>query len=123
MKEDAAEAYHVLQVDSFAAVGADMVTALSKTNTSEAIAIVRAALRAGIPAVPSFTLETDGRLPTGQTLAEAIETVDEATDNGAAYYMINCAHPTHRRRWTRTRVGGSASADCAPTPSVEATRS
>lgn len=76
MTEEAAEAYHALQVDSFAAAGADLVTALTMTNTSEAIGIVRAALRAGIPVVPSFTLETDGRLPTGQTLAEAIETVD-----------------------------------------------
>lgn len=34
-------------------------------------------------------------LPTGVSLCPAIEAVDDATGNGLAYYMINCAHPTH----------------------------
>ncbi len=95
MTESAAEAYHALQVNAFAAAGADMVTAITMTNTSEAIGIARAALKAGMPVALSFTVETDGRLPTGQTLTEAIEAVDAATANSPAYYMINCAHPTH----------------------------
>ena len=33
--------------------------------------------------------------PSGQSLADAIEEADAATDAGAAYYMINCAHPDH----------------------------
>lgn len=95
MSEGAAEAYHALQVDAFASAGADMVTAITMTNTSEAIGIARAAMQTGLPVALSFTVETDGRLPTGQTLAEAIEAVDAATSNGPAYYMINCAHPAH----------------------------
>jgi S-methylmethionine-dependent homocysteine/selenocysteine methylase len=65
------------------------------TNENEAIGVTRAAQAAGIPVAISFTVETDGRLPTGQSLREAIEEVDAATSNGPAYYMINCAHPTH----------------------------
>ena len=65
------------------------------TNIGEAQGIALAAKAADMPCVISFTVETDGRLPTGDTLAEAIESVDEATGNGPAYYMINCAHPTH----------------------------
>jgi S-methylmethionine-dependent homocysteine/selenocysteine methylase len=65
------------------------------TNAQEAIGIVRAAAEAGIPAAISFTVETDGLLPTGQSLREAVEQVDAATDGGAAYFMINCAHPSH----------------------------
>ncbi len=95
MSEDAAEAYHALQVTAFAEAGADMVTAITMTNAPEAIGIVRAATRSAMPVVLSFTLETDGRLPTGQTLGEAIGLIDEVTSNGPAYYMINCAHPTH----------------------------
>lgn len=95
MPEDAAESYHALQVSAFAEAGADMVTAITMTNTNEAIGIARAAQKVGMPLALSFTLETDGRLPTGQTLSEAITLVDEATANGPAYYMINCAHPTH----------------------------
>jgi homocysteine S-methyltransferase len=90
-----AEAYHSAQVAAFREARADMVTAITMTNTQEAIGIARAARSAGLPVVLSFTLETDGRLPTGQTLQQAIEEVDAATDNAPAYYMINCAHPSH----------------------------
>jgi S-methylmethionine-dependent homocysteine/selenocysteine methylase len=72
-----------------------MVTAITMTYLDEAVGVVRAAKDAGLPVVISFTLETDGRLPTGPALGEAIQEVDAATDDAAAYYMINCAHPTH----------------------------
>ena len=72
-----------------------MVTAITMTYADEAIGIAQAAGDAGLPAVISFTLETDGRLPSGQELGDAIEQVDAATDPAPAYYMINCAHPTH----------------------------
>jgi S-methylmethionine-dependent homocysteine/selenocysteine methylase len=90
-----AEAYHAEQIATFAATEADMVSAFTINYAEEAIGVARAASAAGMPAVISFTVETDGRLPTGQTLKEAIELVDEATDHAPAYYMINCAHPTH----------------------------
>lgn len=95
MSAPEAQAYHALQIDAFAASEADMVTAITMTYAEEAIGIVRAAKVAGIPAVISFTTETDGRLPSGQSLRDAIQTVDAATGNGPAYYMINCAHPEH----------------------------
>jgi S-methylmethionine-dependent homocysteine/selenocysteine methylase len=72
-----------------------MVTAITMTYADEAIGITRAAAAAGLPVAISFTVETDGRLPSGQPLGEAIAEVDAATDAGPAYYMINCAHPTH----------------------------
>ncbi|MDN3556953.1 homocysteine S-methyltransferase family protein [Halomonas maura] len=95
MTAEVAQDYHARQVWVFAEAGADMITAITATNVPEAIGIVRAAQAAGMPVVISFTVETDGRLPTGQSLAEAIGRVDEATGNGPAYYMINCAHPSH----------------------------
>lgn len=90
-----AEAYHAWQIGVFADSAADMISAFTMTNTPEATGIVRAAAKAGMPAVISFTVETDGCLPTGQPLGEAIDTVDDATGGHAAYYMINCAHPEH----------------------------
>jgi len=95
MSESEAESYHSEQINWFRTTDADLVTALTITNIPEAIGIVRASRAAGLPAVISFTLKTDGRLPTGRSLREAIESVDTATDRGAAYFMINCAHPTH----------------------------
>ncbi|MGE0023108.1 MAG: homocysteine S-methyltransferase family protein, partial [Hyphomicrobium sp.] len=90
-----AEAYHAEQIGVFADSGADMVGAYTLTNVEEAIGIARAAAAARIPVAISFTLETDGALPTGQSLKSAIETVDAETGASPAYYMINCAHPTH----------------------------
>jgi S-methylmethionine-dependent homocysteine/selenocysteine methylase len=90
-----AEAYHQTQVDSFAAAGADRVSMLTATHAGEAIGFVRAAQRTGIPSVLAFTVETDGRLPSGQALHEAIAEVDEATGAAALHFGINCAHPDH----------------------------
>jgi homocysteine S-methyltransferase len=90
-----AERYHAQQIESFADTQADLVSAMTLTHVEEAIGVTRAAQAVGIPAVISFTLETDGRLPSGTTLGDAIAEVDEATDSGPAYYMVNCAHPTH----------------------------
>ncbi|MGV0791132.1 homocysteine S-methyltransferase family protein [Mycolicibacterium sp. XJ1819] len=95
MTASAAERYHAVQIGSFAQAGVDQVTAITMTNAEEAIGIVRAATGLGLPAVISFTVETDGRLPTGQPLGAAIEFVDAETDGAAAYFMVNCAHPTH----------------------------
>ena len=90
-----AQSYHAPQIGSFAAADADMASAITMTYPEEAIGFARAAESAGLPAVVSFTVETDGRLPNGESLGEAIERSDEATDAAPAYYMINCAHPTH----------------------------
>lgn len=108
LSADRAQAYHATQIATFATTAADMVTALTLTYAAEAVGIVRAATAAGLPAVISFTLETDGRLPSGQPLTEAIEEVDAATDGVAAYFMVNCAHPTH---FATTLVEGDATLD------------
>ncbi len=95
MSETTAESYHAEQIGTFAETAADMVTAITMNYAEEAIGVARAARRLEMPAVISFTVETDGRLPTGQTLRAAIETVDAATGASPAYYMITCAHPAH----------------------------
>jgi homocysteine S-methyltransferase len=95
MSEQEAERYHGSQIETFCDTEADMVTALTLTNVPEAVAIARVAQAVEIPAAISFTVETDGRLPTGPTLREAIEQVDDTTAGAPAYYMVNCAYPTH----------------------------
>jgi S-methylmethionine-dependent homocysteine/selenocysteine methylase len=95
MSADEAQDYHAQQIGVFADAGADMVTAITMTNANEALGVARAAEAAGMHVAISFTLETDGRLPTGQGLRQAIEEVDAASGNAPAYYMINCAHPSH----------------------------
>ena len=95
MSAKEAQEYHAVQIGTFSQTEADMVTAITMNYVEEAIGIAEAAKSFSIPSVISFTVETDGRLPTGQTLKDAIHQVDEVTANSPAYYMINCAHPSH----------------------------
>jgi S-methylmethionine-dependent homocysteine/selenocysteine methylase len=90
-----AEEYHSAQVQTFAGTDADLVSGLTMTYADEAIGIVRAAADADMRVVVSFTVETDGRLPSGQSLREALEQVDAKTDGCPSYFMVNCAHPSH----------------------------
>jgi homocysteine S-methyltransferase len=114
-----AEQYHAPQIHDFAATAADMVSAFTMNYVDEAIGIVLAARSAGMPVAISFTVETDGRLPSGVSLREAVEAVDAATGRYAAYFMINCAHPTHFDAtlrddgdWVKRLSGIRANASC-----------
>jgi S-methylmethionine-dependent homocysteine/selenocysteine methylase len=95
MQPAEAKEYHLDQVATFAKAGADVVSAFTINYSDEAIGIVRASKIVDMPVVISFTLETDGRLPNGETLRDAIEKTDAETGNYVYYYMINCAHPEH----------------------------
>jgi len=95
MSAQEAENYHHEQIAVFQDTAADMIAAITMNYAAEAIGIARAARRAGMPVAISFTVETDGRLPTGQSLRAAIEQVDAETSSYPSYYMLNCAHPTH----------------------------
>ena len=95
MTADEAAAYHGVQVGALASAGADVVAAITMTYADEAIGVVRAAVAAEVPVIVSFTVETDGRLPDGSTLADAIAAVEDATGGAAEGFMVNCAHPSH----------------------------
>jgi S-methylmethionine-dependent homocysteine/selenocysteine methylase len=98
MSADEARHFHAMQAEAFADAGADLMTAITMNYVDEAIGIVRAAVGAGVAVAVSFTVETDGRLPSGQPLGDAITQVDDVTAGAPAYYLINCAHPTHFHR-------------------------
>ncbi len=95
MSVEAAERYHRPQIQTFADAGVDMVSAVTLTYPEEALGIANAAAAVGLPAVISFTVETDGRLPVEISLEEAIGRVDRDAAAAPAYYMLNCAHPDH----------------------------
>ena len=76
MSASEAEEYHSSQITALAGTATDMISALTLNYAEEAIGITRAAQAAGMPVVISFTVETDGRLPSGQALKNAIEQVD-----------------------------------------------
>jgi len=94
---ETAERLHAPQITTFAEEKVDMVSAITMTHIGEAVGIVHAAKAARLPVVVSFTVETDGRLPTGEKLGDAVAATDAATDGAPLYYMVNCAHPDHFR--------------------------
>jgi homocysteine S-methyltransferase len=103
-----AQAYHAPQIEAFAQTEADMVAAFTMNYTEEAIGITLAAKAAGMPVAISFTTETDGRLPSSETLDQAIGRTDAVSDGYPVYYMINCAHPlTWRVLWFGREHGAS----------------
>jgi homocysteine S-methyltransferase len=95
MSAGEAASYHEWQIAVLADAGVERITALTLTYPEEAVGIVSAAAARGVPAVASFTVETDGRLPGGTPVGDAIDQVDSATDGAAEFFMVNCAHPTH----------------------------
>jgi S-methylmethionine-dependent homocysteine/selenocysteine methylase len=111
--------YHSLQISAFKESGADLVSAITMTYIDEAIGIAMEAKKNNIPVVISYTVETDGKLPSGETLKEAITKVDQITNGYPLYYMINCAHPTHflnqikdNVQWKSRIHGVRANASC-----------
>ena len=111
--------YHSFQIAAFKKAEVDMVSALTMTNTEEAIGVVLSAKSYNLPVVISFTVETDGKLPNDDTLQQAIRRVDEVSNNYPIYYMINCAHPSHfidtldgNHEWKSRIKGIRANASC-----------
>ena len=117
MTAEEAEEYHSSQIKVVSNTNADLVSALTINYNDEAIGIVNAAKKHRIPVVISYTVETDGNLPSGQSLKDAISSLDKATNNYVSYYMINCAHPEHFKgvlnnseSWTKRIKGLRANA-------------
>lgn len=117
MDADEAADYHGAQIAAFKEGGADMVAAYTLNSVNEAIGVARAAKAQQMPVAISFTVETDGRLVKGETLREAVEAVDRATENAPEYFLINCAHPVHfegalaaGEAWTKRILGVRANA-------------
>ena len=95
MTAEQAEEYHRIQIGTFVETDVDMVTAFTISYVEEALGIVKAAQSAKLPVAISFTLGTDGFLPAGPSLLDAIEQVDAASGGGPEYFMINCVHPIY----------------------------
>lgn len=92
---DEARAYHRTQIEVARDAGIDMVNAYTFNQVDEAAGVVLAAADLGVPVALSLVVETDGRLHNGTSLEDAMTQIDQLTDGAAAYFMINCAHPTH----------------------------
>ncbi len=121
MTVEEAQKYHSLQIEAFGQTHVDMISAITMNYVEEAVGIARAANAINLPVVISFTVETNGKLPTGMSLKEAIEQVDKSVIELPLYFMINCAHPTHfekelqggqNEQWTKRIKGIRANASC-----------
>lgn len=121
MSAEEAQNYHSGQIEVFSHTPVDMISAITMNYVEEAIGISRAAAAINLHVVISFTVETNGKLPTGMGLKEAISQVDDSAKEAPLYFMINCAHPTHFLKellegkdesWTKRIKGIRANASC-----------
>ncbi|WP_299367754.1 homocysteine S-methyltransferase family protein [uncultured Tateyamaria sp.] len=95
MGVEEARVYHTPQIAQFQGAGLDFIGAFTLNKPKEAAGLAVAAREAGLPVVLSLVVETDGRLANGQTLDDAIAEIDRLSDTAPAYFMVNCAHPSH----------------------------
>ncbi|TXN35841.1 homocysteine S-methyltransferase [Flagellimonas hymeniacidonis] len=119
MSAKEAKQYHIQQIEAFKKAGVDHVTGITVNYLAEGMGIVKAAKEKGLPVVISWTTEMDGRLPSGESLQEVIDTIDKETDYYPSYYMVNCAHPSHfvdqlkpKSNWRERIMGIRANASC-----------
>lgn len=89
--EEATE-FHKPQIQQYAALKIDQVTAYSMTYIEEALGMIKSAREVNIPIVISFMLQENGHLLSGQMLRAAITEADLVINNYPSYYMINCTH-------------------------------
>lgn len=87
--------YHSEQIYILANENVDIISAFTINYVEEAIGITLVCKDINIPLVISFTLNIDGKLPSGMTLEDSIKYIDKYTNYYPMYYMINCAHPKH----------------------------
>ena len=113
-----AKHYHRDQIQAFKDAGADMITCYTMNYMNEALGIAEAAKEMDIPAAIGITVETDGNLPSGESLKEVITAIDDITHKYPSYYMINCAHPSHFAsrlnggKWKERIMAVRANASC-----------
>lgn len=91
--EAEAQDYHSVQLQTLKSANVDLATAMTFNNVPESIGVARAAVEADVPLCISLSLDGSSNLNSGPSLAEAITTIDAATDSSVAFFMINCVHP------------------------------
>lgn len=88
-----AKEFHKWQADLFCQAGVDFLYAAIMPTLSEATGMALAMADTGLPYIISFTIQKDGKLIDGTTIAEAIEHIDSLIDKKPTCYMTNCVHP------------------------------
>lgn len=91
--ENEAEDYHAVQLETLKKANVDSALAITFNNIPESVGVARAAARIGVPLAVSLTLDSNSKLHSGPSLAEAITTIDRETDQSPEYFLINCSHP------------------------------
>lgn len=109
--------YHASAVEAWKKTNVTEISAITITSSNEAAGIALNAAVFDLPLSISFVLTVHGKLPSGETLGEAISFVDNIVEEKKPMcYLINCIHPKYvapvlseavknNEQWLR-RVGG-----------------
>lgn len=93
---DEAEAmeFHSPVAEQFRKAGVDFLYAGILPTLPEAAGMAKAMERTELPYILSFTIQRNGCLIDGTTIADAIAYIDDCTTAKPLCYMTNCVHPT-----------------------------
>lgn len=91
--ESEAEDYHAVQLETLKKADVDLALAMTFNNIPESVGVARAAAKIGVPLGISLSLDSNSKLNSGPSLADAITTIDKETDQSPEFYLINCSHP------------------------------
>ena len=94
LSEKEALEFHRWQAESFHKAGADFLYAGIMPTLPEAAGMAQAMAKTGIPYIISFTIQEDGKLIDGTTIADAIQYIEAVTEKKPVCYMTNCVHPS-----------------------------
>lgn len=94
LSEKEALEFHRWQAECFHKAGADFLYAGIMPTLPEAAGMAQAMAKTGIPYIISFTIQEDGKLIDGTTIADAIQYIDAVTEKKPVCYMTNCVHPS-----------------------------
>jgi len=93
ISENEAEDYHSVQLETLKKANVDSALAITFNNIPESVGVARAAAKIGVPLAISLTLDSNSKLHSGPSLADAITAIDEQTNQAPEYFLINCSHP------------------------------
>ena len=106
-EDDALRREHAMLAGWLVAAGVDLILVETMNSVREAVAATRAAVATGLPTLVSFVCDSDGRLLSGELLADAVAAVAPL---GPDALLVNCVPAPE------IAVALHALAACSPLP-------
>lgn len=93
LSKEEAEGFHSWQIDAFKQSKIDFLFASLMPTLDETLGMAAAIEKSGLPYIISFMIRENGTITDGNSIHDAIYTVDNSVSKKPICYMANCVHP------------------------------